>query len=641
MTLNPPQSDSKSTHRSSDTRMKSANNAAAGTLVYALLAPLWGLGIYSLAQAFVVSDLWVTATGIFVCSVPIALSGLYLVSIAKIQRLTYYASKGWLYGLAKRRIFATLFWSSWALITSFLMLLVCQSYTDLEWIVFLLVIPLFWGVFQIMRRHIAKEFKSYLITAQALRIARRITPLLMLLLHAAFVILFAELPHYDSLQAAIRAQQTDAAIPAGSSAIIHELSQLLAYYNGAKHYAIGHLGKADAMLAGILFAAGGFAIFFNACAMLSCLLIPRAEYRRLFAPLSDAVTPPPAMPGRIAITLGILTFVTFFVYLPGLASLENVVQQRSPRFTETRLALDFMVERIDDSYYLPGTVAQIQAAQLKTMAAMTDITSAQLLAEADTAFARMESNVDAFLDWYYQLSTEYLRVAKLLTGDVEDLLAKQLADSLAHGMPFQRFDAMVTQALAQRDAALLAYQETMAGILECNRVEVPDNAAIRIAQTLALADIGRLPAAPEWIGIETRLGAGGVAGVVTTVMVKKIAGKGVFKLAATSAGKLLAGKVAGAAGGIASGAATGAAIGSLVPGAGTAAGAAIGGVVGGVLTGLAVDKGLLILEEAVNRDAFRQEIITVIQETREAFKASITSGAGQTDPDAAPNAQTV
>ncbi|MGG7054510.1 hypothetical protein [Nitrosomonas sp. ANs5] len=616
--------------------MESASGSTAATLTYALLAPLWGLGLYFLAQAFVVSDLWVTAISIFVCSVPIALSGLYLSSITKIQRLTYYASKGWLYRIAKRRVGATLFWSGWALMTSVLMLLECYTYTDLEWIVFLLVIPLFWSVFQVARSIVARELRPYLVTAQALRIARRITPLLMLLLYVTLVMLFVELPHYDSLQEAIHARQTVAASPAGS-AIVHELSQLLAYFDGAKRYAIGHFGSADAMLAVFLFAAGGFAIFFNACAMLSCLLIPRAEYRRLFAPLSDTETPPPAVPGRIAITMGILTFATLFIYLPGFASLENALRQRSSPFAETRLVLDFMVERIDSNDYLPGTVAKIRAAQLNAMATMTDITSAQLLVEADNAFARMESNVDAFLDWYYQLSTEYLRVAKLLTGDVEDLLAKQLAESLTHGEPFQRFDAMVTQALAQRDAALLAYQETMAGILERNRVEVPDNVTISIIQTLALTDIGRLPAAPEWIGIETRLGAGGVAGVVTTIMVKKIAGKGVFKLAATSAGKLLAGKAVGAAGGIASGAATGAAIGSIVPGAGTAAGAAIGGVVGGVLAGLAVDKGLLALEEAVNRDAFRQEIITVIQETREAFKASITSETEQTDQDTAPS----
>jgi hypothetical protein len=252
---------------------------------------------------------------------------------------------------------------------------------------------------------------------------------------------------------------------------------------------------------------------------------------------------------------------------------------------------------------------------------------AKFQSKAEDAFAKMESNVDAFLDWYYQLSAEYLRVTKLLSGDIENYLAEKLAENLGDGKPFKDFDIAVTKAFAQRDSASMEHQETIRRILERNQAEVPDGTHVRVVQKLSLVDLGSLPPAPELVKLETRLGVGGAAGVVTSLVVQKIvgkvAGKGIFKLAVASAGKLLTGKAVGAAGGAASGAAAGAAIGSVIPGIGTVVGAAVGGVVGGILVGLAVDKGLLMLEEAVNRENFKQEIISVIRETKEEFMASL------------------
>ena len=79
-------------------------------------------------------------------------------------------------------------------------------------------------------------------------------------------------------------------------------------------------------------------------------------------------------------------------------------------------------------------------------------------------------------------------------------------------------------------------------------------------------------------------------------------------------------KTAGTTGGVGVGAAAGAAVGSVVPLLGTTAGAIVGGIVGGVVVGVSIDKLLLELEEAINRDDFKREILSAIDEARLEFK---------------------
>jgi len=60
-----------------------------------------------------------------------------------------------------------------------------------------------------------------------------------------------------------------------------------------------------------------------------------------------------------------------------------------------------------------------------------------------------------------------------------------------------------------------------------------------------------------------------------------------------------------------------------VPGVGTAAGAVAGGLIGGVAVGVSVDKLLIELEEAMNREKFKREILAAIEEARAEFKAGL------------------
>ena len=82
----------------------------------------------------------------------------------------------------------------------------------------------------------------------------------------------------------------------------------------------------------------------------------------------------------------------------------------------------------------------------------------------------------------------------------------------------------------------------------------------------------------------------------------------ILNLAAKSLAKFVTARATGSLGG----ASAGAAIGPAIPGIGTA----IGAVVGIVLGGIAIDKGLLTLDEAMNREAFKKEIMGAITEVK-------------------------
>lgn len=231
------------------------------------------------------------------------------------------------------------------------------------------------------------------------------------------------------------------------------------------------------------------------------------------------------------------------------------------------------------------------------------------------------------MDWYYTLKAEYLRTLNLLAGNFEDHLAKKLTEHLQHGAPFKAFEAKVTEALTLQNEIQAEFIREAKAVLARTRVEPPEDVNLVVVQKMALPQVLTLPEHRDMLAIEKRLGLSGGAGVIAAVATKKIiakvAAKGTLKIAGTALAKMIGGKAVAGFGGAAGGAAAGAAIGSVVPGIGTAIGGIIGGFVGAVTAGVAVDKGLLMLEDYFGRNQFREDLLSAIRETRAAFEAEL------------------
>jgi len=593
--------------------------------IYLLLAVAWGYAIHYFGRGFTIRPPWIVFVGVVLFSVPVVLSSLYLNTTKKIRNLAVYDRTGVLYRILSGRILATFIWSILAVVSTFFVLLQFHSYTTWEWAGFFLVVPLFWLVYTIARSFVDGQIKPYIASATAIRTARRITPIVATIAYFAVVYQFVELPQHQTLGEAIDYAKSLSGESTGS-ALIFEIAQYQAYYDGAKYFILGQFRGDQAIWELFLISIGGYVIFFSASTMLSCFAIPPREYRRVFSPLSDADIPPQMTGWNVGLTSATFSFVVLFVLLPIFTFVEQQTGQDNKPFVEARKKADFFVVQIDDAYFRPGTPDELRDIQVKALRRMDSLLP-ELDRELDRAFATMEANVDPFLDWYYTLKSEYLRTLNLLAGNFEDYLAEILTDHLQHGAPFKAFEAKVTEALALQKEIQPEFIREAQAVLARNSVEPPQDVNLVVVQRIALPEVLTLPQHRDMIEIEKRLGLSGGAGVIAAVAAKKIiakvAAKGTFKIAGTALAKMIGGKAVAGFGGAAGGAAAGAAIGSVVPGIGTAVGGIIGGIIGAVTAGVAVDKGLLMLEEYFGRDQFREDLLSAIRETRAAFEADL------------------
>lgn len=584
---------------------------------------LFGFIAFYVTNKFSVNSLWVVILGVLIFSVPIILCGIYTSTIRQIRRLAIFKEKGLIYRFVSSRFLKAFIWILWAISTSFFMLIQFHTYSKLEWFIFLLVIPCFWFIYLSCRIFIVREIVPYLSTDIALRWARVLCPLAMLIIYFVFFIHFETLPEYQAIPEAIDAQKIKIEQLSGS-AITREASQFFALYDGIKAYILGQSGGSESISGLLLLTFGKFIVFFNACAILSCFLIPRTEYRRVLGPLTDADTPPPLSTSQILSVSAIFTFLTIFIYSPIFIYLETWVEQKSVRMNEDRKKIEkIAIDLIDDEPYKKGTIEKLHKAKLK---ALPDIDAIQndLEEKLDLGFQRLESRVDLFLDWYYSLLGEYTRISKLLVGQLEEDMKRRFQESLEQGgNPFMEYESAINNLLAMHEEAKNNYLEKAHKIMQKNRIDLADATYVTNDQ-ISLIDALDLPIHQEdFINFQQRLGGGSAAGMVTAIIVGKVAGKSIFKFAVGILFKAVASKAAGAAVSAGAGAATGATIGSIVPGLGTAIGAVIGGIAGGLAAGIAIDKTLIELEEAISREKFKNEILSAINETRLEFKEKL------------------
>ncbi len=578
---------------------------------FLVLTALWSAMLFVSGRQFnILSGLAVFAL-VLLFSLPILLSGLYLVSVAKIHNLAGFAAQGWLYRLLSGRVLATVRWTLFAVVSSFFMLLQFRTYGVTEWLGFFALIPLFYLCYRIFLRSVHAELKPYRQVATALQLARWVTPVVALLVQAGIVFFSGGKVELATLGAAIALVQPPAPEP-GSSMLVHELSHWLAYYEGARLFLASELAAQGPWWSFLVGIAGSYLLFFSATSMLACFLIPPAELRRVFAPLSDADQPPPLEFGRVVLTSALSVLVVVFILLPAFVGLEAQARQHATASAALRAQVDQVALRIDEHYYRPQLVDKLHALQTR-LEQQLDGLDATLAASRGRGFAMMAANVEFFLDWYYTLPAEYLRTLKLLGGQLEDYLGSQLKEHLLQGAPFAEYEQQLATALAAQQALKQQFDSERTQLLEQYRLPTAEAIHATRIIDLKMADLPRFPeeAIPFALRAGSSAGAGAISAVVVGKVVAKLYAKGALKLAAKPLAKMAAGRAATAAGG----AAAGAVIGTVVPGPGTLLGSAIGGAIGlgiGVLT----DFGLLKLEEQLGRDELRQQIVQAIEEVK-------------------------
>ena len=200
-------------------------------LVWFALAYLAGQQIASLNFGFVVVSLLIFA-------VPVALSGAYSSAVNQTRAVSYYKTSGRAYKLLSGRVIRSILWVLWALATSLLMLLQFATYSGLEWVALLLLIPVYWLAYLYSHRFLSDELrKRYVITDFSIVWARFWCPLIMLAFYAGLLWAFSSVQNYASLSEALAAKRSGIPEIAGS-AVVQVVLRLMTFADGIKAYLV-------------------------------------------------------------------------------------------------------------------------------------------------------------------------------------------------------------------------------------------------------------------------------------------------------------------------------------------------------------------------------------------------------------------
>ena len=581
-----------------------------GYRTFVTLAIVWLTAAYFVGQYIAILPFGFVVISVFIFAVPIAISGIYSSAVNQTRVMSYYKTSGWFYKIFSGRLIRSVLWVMWAFASSFAMLLQFSTYSVLEWVTLGLAIPVFWYIHKLFNRFFSSELKKrYVISSFAITWARLFCTVLLVVMYAILVLMFAEGSNYASLAEAVAATRVNTSEVAGSSVVQIALF-FVSFLDGTKTYLGSTLGQFGKHVPLLLIILGSLMVFFNASATFASFVIPRSERRRIFGPISDDEIPPTLTHASVAVTAALVTVVTLFIYVPVFADLEDIARG-NPGLIASLKNAQLKVEKIDDLFYRPGTMQVIELAKAAALGKV-NVSRAILEGQIDRAFDQMEFNVDGYLDWYYSLSGEYTRLTMLMTGEIEKYMEEKLVEKLKQEDALKPVIAGLEVALANHKAVTDEYQQDIKKILTNNRIQVPEFGAKGI-HGIASDRILVLPTHFDVVSMRSRIGSATAAGIGAAITAK-IVGKGIFKAAAKTISKFAAKKM-------------------FVIGTGTTIGtwitlpagplAVAGGVAGGAIAAVVVDKFLLKLEETISREDFKKEFLNSIRESRDQFKSEL------------------
>jgi len=231
----------------------------------------------------------------------------------------------------------------------------------------------------------------------------------------------------------------------------------------------------------------------------------------------------------------------------------------------------------------------------------------------DRIFVDIEAGVDAYLDWYFTVIGEYQRLAAVFTEDVTTVLSEKLEEYLFTRSDFatrlDNLDSRLGDLSAERFAAMTSY-------LEAELEEAPCAAGRIDLAPLADLDRDKFRAAAA---LTSGVGVGIVASKVlakkaAAAVVGKVAAKKSFHAGAAVVSKTLAKKGTSTALSAGLGA-------TLCAPAGPVA--ILCGVTAGLAAWLAVDKALVELDETLNREEMRTDILEALAEQQAVLGAQL------------------
>ena len=500
--------------------------------------------------------------------------------------LAVFESKGWIHSLLSRRFLRACAWLLFAVAMAFALFLQLHAYSAVEWAALSSVLIVFPLTFAWFRRATRAEMREDMADSMALILALRTCPAIVAALYVLAAALVGDLPKHESLEASIEAYRTTPIEWSGSE-LIRQGLYWAAYFDGLKAYAVSHVGELWALPALVLLVVAKYAIFLGACLALTPLLVSVGEFRR-------ARMVPRWSTGAVALAAVAVTGTY------ALNGLDRWVTD-SQRLRDLRVTVEKMsIELIDGNVHREGTRADVLAlapGAAQRIEAEVDVLRDRL----DAMFETLERDAVAeYLDWYYSPTGAALRLAGSVKYVWESLVGESSTEEIDNHMT-EHLRAVFGRQFPDVNAAHVAIQVALEreslrlgrdarDILAENRL-VPVPRDYKIAWEGSLDNMIEA-ALPEGIIPPGAAGATVGAGVLSTMVARRVVASVSRQPALKRAGGSLRSALATATKGLA----------------------------GGLAAFLGIEWMSMKFDEWLSRDEFERQLVGAVQEARRGFE---------------------
>jgi hypothetical protein len=330
------------------------------------------------------------------------------------------------------------------------------------------------------------------------------------------------------------------------------------------------------------------------------LALPVSEFRRVFSRGPSAEDDPEPVSPLTAGTYAAVAVVAVVI----LAQLTAQAEHEAKAIGSPAAAVQLPdCDAIEGKVYKLGTADAVRASLLKAVT-LAGAEKTNICGNLDEALRAAHKPVDDYLDWYFSLTAEWMRIWKMLNGELEQMLSEKLRQTLESEKSLAEALARVGQGTNAKASIFESTQEEVQALLKDN-VLVLDEQSCKVVNRFSVSATLQEQQA-QALRLRTASSAG--AGVAAGALAAKVAAKAMTKSSMKAATKVLAKFAAKKAAAASLSTAVGAAVGSVVPGLGTLVGAAVGTVIG-LSISVAVDWASLAAEEQLTRGAMRAELL--------------------------------
>jgi len=573
---------------------------------------------------------------VLIVSIPMILYSLLWLTTKKVQKLHIFKKNGILYSIFSKRILSTLLIVTWFPIFNWMFLLDLKLFNSFEWGILLLFSFLLSVLFILVKTNTKSEIKSFASDVYSFKIS-----VLFMVVFVYFVLMVSSFLIFppeqnDSFQHILKMEENKIQ-DVGDSYLIRELAGLIVL----KRAWILYMQQTFSDFSFIFLAFIDVFPYIHFFLYLFAFLIDFKEFKRIFLPVDinqDLNTKIPF--SKIVTTSFMVTIFVLFIYIPFVYYAESFLSEKSkslgidssnkkgifyPILKDVSLKI-IEVEKYGTVYVKPGTYEEIEKVKHEYLSKFSKEAKRKLNKELDVSFSKLKDNVDPFLDWYYSLFGEYARIAKLLSGNGEEYIRKKCEEYLIKNDPFKNLEQAFREVDDEFALIKNEYQQEVNKIIERNKLNLDNSDSfkmgIKIIKEITDKDIFTLEYPEEIITFKNRmLGSGmgaGVSAIVVYIIVQKIVSKGTFKLASIALKQVLKKGTSKTVSAVIGGT-VGGAVGAIGGPIGVAVGATVGAVVG-ISVGVVIDKVFLEIDEKINREDFKKDIIEAIDEVYYQYK---------------------